>query len=724
MERRSTATAIIGARREVFTMPRRLLAWALEHDLTAFVVPDERLVRVAGIDLEAAGLRAVETPRHAMVLLLVSPIPDALAAAAGVVYSQMPRPRAILAAGVSSLPGLPKPDVVTPLDQDALRAGVTQLRRELAAGAFAPGVAEFETAAVQTRTRFICPMHPEIVRDEPGRCPICGMDLVSRETAEAQTGHAHDHGGTPTHDEATAPEHAEHAEHAAVVYTCPMHPRIAEPEQGLCPICGMNLVLATTGYDGPEPEHDPEPTADDGAHVPAPPHEDHSRHRSRQTVHDMDTVDPTVNHRDMNHRESAHDAMAHAAMDQHPLGHGTPHHGAPAGRAETAMDHGEDGPSMSHLDHTTMNLGSDTEPAIAQAEMNHGTMDHPIHGDGFMSMVAMTRDLPRSADGLPMEWIDVPFGPLFPGLPGGLEVSLTLDGDGVARAAVATGSTARGLETTWAGPLETFPDRLARVDPLAPVAYRLLAWHALEDLAGLEIDPSAARARIRAAEWERVGSHLGWLADFGSLIGERWISQRAAALQVTVARTVDAAPARLVQEIREFATLVARGPGIDRRLAGIGETGTLAPDRMRGPVARAAGIANDARTGDTHYQALGFTPVIRAGGDALARLQVRLAEITGSLGLYAAAADSGHGTAHPVPLPSYLLGTAEAMIETPPGAARLQIVVDSGAVVSVHLDPPSVPHIGLVPDITAGQEVADALVAVASLDLSPWAVDL
>lgn len=30
----------------------------------------------------------------------------------------------------------------------------------------------------QKPTQYTCPMHPEIVRDEPGDCPICGMDLV------------------------------------------------------------------------------------------------------------------------------------------------------------------------------------------------------------------------------------------------------------------------------------------------------------------------------------------------------------------------------------------------------------------------------------------------------------------------------------------------------------------------------------------------------------------
>ncbi len=31
---------------------------------------------------------------------------------------------------------------------------------------------------------YVCPMHPQIVKGEPGSCPICGMDLVKKETPQ------------------------------------------------------------------------------------------------------------------------------------------------------------------------------------------------------------------------------------------------------------------------------------------------------------------------------------------------------------------------------------------------------------------------------------------------------------------------------------------------------------------------------------------------------------
>ena len=37
------------------------------------------------------------------------------------------------------------------------------------------------------RTEWVCPMHPDVVRDAPGSCPICGIALEPRTvTAEEQ----------------------------------------------------------------------------------------------------------------------------------------------------------------------------------------------------------------------------------------------------------------------------------------------------------------------------------------------------------------------------------------------------------------------------------------------------------------------------------------------------------------------------------------------------------
>jgi Ni,Fe-hydrogenase III large subunit len=357
--------------------------------------------------------------------------------------------------------------------------------------------------------------------------------------------------------------------------------------------------------------------------------------------------------------------------------------------------------------------GAWTNQVANQSDMDHSSMemDHMdmSGGGGFMSMVMMTKDLPRSADGLPMEWLEVPFGPLFPGLPGGLRLMLTLDGDTVAGARVEPGGLRRGLEATWPGPVDGFAERLATLDPLSPVAYRVLAERALE--------ARLRGGRIAALERERAASHLNWIARFGYLLGDRQLEAGATSLHGQLGRARDVTALRRVRDDLRKMTLT---PLLRRRLTGVGYIDRELLAELDGPVARAAGYTNDVRSDDPAYRELGFTPVVAHGNDAMARLQVRFGELSQSLDLLLATSSDSESVGV---IRGPEDGAGEAAIETPRGPARLRIEVHQKHIVKVDLSTPSQRLIELVSPLAEGRELADALLGVASLDLSPWEID-
>jgi membrane fusion protein, copper/silver efflux system len=48
-----------------------------------------------------------------------------------------------------------------------------------------PDETAIEHARRHLDPKYVCPMHPNVVRDRPGNCPICGMALVAREDGTA-----------------------------------------------------------------------------------------------------------------------------------------------------------------------------------------------------------------------------------------------------------------------------------------------------------------------------------------------------------------------------------------------------------------------------------------------------------------------------------------------------------------------------------------------------------
>ncbi|WP_417348103.1 efflux RND transporter periplasmic adaptor subunit [Ferrimonas sp.] len=92
---------------------------------------------------------------------------------------------------------------------------------------------------------YACPMHPEQTGGEGDRCPICNMFLQPLE-GESHEGHDHGAMEMPMSSPVAQPAPLQ-SSGGGVKYVCPMHPHIVSDEPSSCPICGMDLEAVELG---------------------------------------------------------------------------------------------------------------------------------------------------------------------------------------------------------------------------------------------------------------------------------------------------------------------------------------------------------------------------------------------------------------------------------------------------------------------------------------------
>lgn len=259
-------------------------------------------------------------------------------------------------------------------------------------------------------------------------------------------------------------------------------------------------------------------------------------------------------------------------------------------------------------------------------------------------------ELGADRDRLRLDVLPLRIGPLFAHLATGVTLEATMAGDIIVEARLADSPFAR-LDA--AGPATIFERALSMQVPIAQ----------------LEI----ARAR----------DHLRWAASSLAVMGLPALAMRTLRLAAEPepdARRVTALGRRLSALRIPTMSWAGRGP--------------LASDAVRGlalgPVSRAAGEPDDARTDEPAYRRLGFEPLIGTAGDAAQRWTLRLREAAASLDLaQRAGATKAWGS---------------GVVESPRG--RL-----------APTDAPFGRIQALVPGLLEGLEWGDAIVSLVSLDI-------
>ncbi|MGC9222385.1 MAG: NADH-quinone oxidoreductase subunit D [Terracidiphilus sp.] len=363
------------------------------------------------------------------------------------------------------------------------------------------------------------------------------------------------------------------------------------------------------------------------------------------------------------------------------------------------------------------------------------------------------------------ELLEVSMGPHHPSTHGVFRMDVTLDGERVVRLKPVFGYLHRNHEKLAEGQayLASIPytDRLDYICSLTNNwAYAL----AVEKLAGQEVPERAEYVRVILGELTRVQNHalaVGFLLQdmgasgtplmygfrereeildlFETLTGSRMMCNymRFGGCRVDpTAEWLERARkivARMPKFVDEFEALLISNEILIARTQG---TGILPPDLavnagVTGPVLRASGVNYDLRKVDRYsiYDRFDFKVPLGEHGDVYDRFMIRLLELRQSLRILEAALKDIPGG--PVMDPKAKIrnfrpkpGEAYGRIEAPKGELGFYLISDGGPnPYRYRVRPPSLINLTILEDMCLGQNVADVVLILGSVDIVLGEVD-